>query len=68
MIKSTEIEQFFKTEKVKLQELYPDVTVDTLKFIMDSLASAGLEKRVNSTHKKVTVRGSVEHKVGDVVE
>jgi hypothetical protein len=44
------------------------VTEDTLSFIIESLSAAGAEKRVNSTHKKATVRGAVDHKEGDVVE
>lgn len=62
------IKQFYEREKETLKKLYPDVTVDTLEFILSSLARAGQEKRINSAHKKATVKGSVQHKVGDVVE
>ena len=58
----TNIREFFQSEQSKLTELYPDVTVDTLEFIISSLKNAGLEKRINSTHKKAMVRGAVDHK------
>ncbi len=62
------VQKFYEREKETLKKLYPDVTVDTLEFILNSLARAGQEKRINSAHKKATVKGSVQHKVGDVVE
>lgn len=62
------VQKFYEREKETLKKLYPDVTVDTLEFILSSLARAGQEKRINSAHKKATVKGSVQHKVGDVVE
>jgi uncharacterized protein len=58
----TNVRDFFKQEQDALTKLYPDVTVDTLDFIINSLSAAGQEKRVNSTHKKAIVRGSVDHK------
>ncbi len=44
------------------------VTQDTISFILQSLESAGAEKRVNSTHKRATVRWAVDHKEWDIVE
>ena len=67
-LKGEEVTAFFRENQSKLTELYPDVTPDTLEFIITSLASAGQEKRVNSTHKKATVRWAVAHKEWDIVE
>lgn len=36
----------------KTKDLYPDVTEDTIKFIMDSYKNIWKEKRINSTHTK----------------
>lgn len=63
-----DIKKFYQQEKGKLQALYPDVTVETLAFILASLANAGVEKRVNSSHKKASLGGKADYKVGDVVE
>lgn len=52
----------------KMKELYPEVTSTTLEFILDALEQAGVEKRVNSSHKKAIVRGSVELGEWDIVE
>ncbi|MDD2871885.1 MAG: Tex-like N-terminal domain-containing protein [Candidatus Gracilibacteria bacterium] len=59
---------FSKYEK-ELKEIYPDLTVGTIEFILNSLNNAGVEKRVNSTHKKASKSGEkVDLKVGDVME
>lgn len=58
----------FEAEKDKLVAIYPDVTVTTLQFILDAAEQAGVEKRVNSTHKKATARWAVEIKEGDIVD
>ena len=63
-----EATDFVSKYSVELTELYPDTTVDTISFILQSLESAGVEKRVNSTHKKATIRGAVDHKEWDIVE
>ena len=47
---------FFTEYKTEILDHYPDATQDTISFILDSLQSAGAEKRVNSTHKKATLR------------
>jgi len=67
-ISSSDISNFFRNNESKLIGLYSDVTEDTVSFILESLESAGAEKRVNSTHKLATVRGAVAHKEGDIVE
>ena len=59
---------FYNQESVKLKELYEDVTVDTIDFILTSLAQAWIEKRVNSTHKKASKAWAVNHKVWDITE
>jgi len=63
-----EVAAFFTQNQDKLIELYPDATVDTISFILESLESAGAEKRVNSTHKRAVARWTVNHKQGDIVE
>jgi len=65
---ASEISNYFKEHQSKLIELYPDVTSETVSFIVESLESAGAEKRINSTHKKATVRWTVEYKQWDIVE
>jgi protein Tex len=65
---ASDIKKFFEQEKSKLQALYPDVTVETLHFILDSLANAWVEKRINSSHKKASLGGKADYKVGDIVE
>lgn len=58
----------FQENKTQLQEIYPDVTVSTLQFIVDSYQSLGKEKRVNSTHKKAIKKGEVKLEVGDITD
>jgi len=67
-VKEKDITSFFSKNKIEILELYPDATVSTLEFIIESLESAGAEKRVNSTHKLASVRGAIDHKEGDIVE
>ncbi|MDD3646629.1 MAG: Tex-like N-terminal domain-containing protein [Candidatus Gracilibacteria bacterium] len=62
------IKILFEQEKENLIKIYPDVTVDTVIFIVNSINNAGVEKRVNSTHKKAGKKGEAEIKVGDVVD
>ncbi len=47
---------FFEEYNTEILELYPDTTLHTIEFILESLESAGVEKRINSTHKKATIR------------
>jgi len=60
--------ELFSQEQDILVKIYPDVTIDTIDFITESLESAGEEKRVNSTHKKAIIRGSVELAEWDITE
>lgn len=55
-VSSSDISSFFRTNESKLMGLYSDVTEDTVSFILESLQLAGAEKRINSTHKKATIR------------
>ena len=55
-ISASDISSYYQNNISKLVDLYPDVTEGTLEFIVNSLEQAGIEKRVNSTHKKATVR------------
>ncbi len=58
----------FNENKEALTEIYPDVAVSTLEFIVSSYESIWEEKRVNSTHKKAIKKWSVEIKEWDVVD
>lgn len=68
LLRGEGIATFFTQNKGEILELYPDATVDTISFIIESLESAGVEKRVNSTHKKAIARWAMSHKEGDIVE
>ena len=58
----------FNANKAALMEIYPDVAVSTMEFIVASYESIWEEKRVNSTHKKAIKRWSVEIKEWDIVD
>jgi len=58
----------FNENKNSLVEIYPDVAVSTLEFIVKSYESIWEEKRVNSTHKKATKKGDIKLKEGDITE
>ncbi|MFA5917032.1 MAG: Tex-like N-terminal domain-containing protein [Candidatus Gracilibacteria bacterium] len=51
----------------QMKKLYPDVTSDTISFILSSYNNLGKEKRVNSTHSKAR-NTTVEISEGDVIE
>jgi len=67
-LQEKEATSYFKENEKELKELYPDVTVWTVEFIINSLNNAWIEKRVNSTHKKAIKKGSVEIKEWDIVD
>ena len=58
----------FEENKSALLEIYPDVNITTLEFIVASYESIWEEKRINSTHKKAIKKGSVEIHEGDIVD
>ena len=58
----------FESNKQMLLDIYPDVHVSTIEFILDSYNRIGEEKRVNSTHKKATRKGDVKLQVGDITD
>jgi len=59
----------FEENKETLMEIYPDVTISTLEFIVDSYESLWKEKRVNSTHKKAMKAGDMtDIKEWDIVD
>ena len=62
------IDQVFNKNQIELKKIYPDVTVWTVEFIINSINNSWIEKRVNSTHKKATIRWKVEIKEGDIVD
>ncbi|MDD3303161.1 MAG: Tex-like N-terminal domain-containing protein, partial [Candidatus Gracilibacteria bacterium] len=51
----------------EMKKLYPDVTSETIKFILSSYNNLGKEKRVNSTHSKAK-NNSKELLIGDIIE
>jgi len=67
-ISPSDISNFFRSNESKLMGLYSDVTEDTVSFILESLEWAGVEKRVNSTHKRAVVRWTINHSEWDIVE
>jgi len=59
----------FNENKVELMDIYPDVNIQTIEFIIDSIDNANIEKRVNSTHKKASKKVDIESiKEGDILE
>lgn len=59
----------FDYNKESLIQIYPDVNITTLEFIVNSYLSLWKEKRINSTHKKAIKRGdSSDIKVWDIIE
>lgn len=62
-----EATDFVTTYSKQLTAVYPDTTIDTISFILESLQSTGAERRIHSTHKKATIRWSVDYKQGDIV-
>ena len=68
LVSQSALDSYFSQNKTDILKLYPDATIDTLSFIIESLDDAGKEKRIHSTHKKSTAAGSVDHKEWDIVE
>ena len=63
------LQEFFDKNIEKLKQLYDDVNIWTLEFILDSYKNAGIEKRTISTHKKAWIaKDAAEIKVWDVGE
>lgn len=63
------INLLFDNYKVELIKIYPDVTVWTIEFILNSLNNSWIEKRVNSTHKKAMNKTNISDlKVWSVFE
>ena len=58
----------FAENKEVLVKLYPDVASSTVEFILDAYENLWLEKRVNSSHKKVTKKWNIEIKEWDIVD
>jgi len=68
IIKNNILASDFDKNKEELIKIYPDVAVSTVEFILDSYNNIWEEKRINSTHKKATVKWKVEIKEWDIVE
>lgn len=63
------LQEFFDKNIEKLKQLYDDVNIWTLEFILDSYKNAGIEKRTISTHKKAWIaKDAAEIKEWDVIE
>jgi len=58
----------FEDNKADLVEIYPDVNISTMEFIVKSYENIWEEKRLNSTHKKATKAGEVDLKEWDITE
>jgi len=58
----------YEENKTALMEIYPDVNISTLEFIVASYESIWEEKRVNSTHKKAMKKWNVDIQEGDIVD
>ncbi len=64
-----DINFLFNEHQKELKEIYPDVSILTLEFILNSLKNSWIEKRVNSTHKKATTGINVKDlKEWDILE
>lgn len=69
ILSKSDIVSFLKQNEQELKKLYPDVTVWTVEFILNSISNAWVEKRVNSTHKKANLSwDKVDLKEGDITE
>ena len=66
--KIEDINKYFEENKKEILKLYPEAWINTIKFIIKSLNEAWKEKRINSAHKKVIKKWSIEIKEGDIVE
>ena len=63
------LEEFYEKNEEKLKELYNEVNVDTLEFILESYNSLWKEKRVNSAHQKAKSPITIESiKIWDMLE
>lgn len=59
----------YESNKDTLSQIYPDVNISTLEFIVASYESIWEEKRINSTHKKAGKKiDASEIKEGDIVD
>lgn len=59
----------FESNESILTQIYPDVKVSTLDFIVGSYNNLWIEKRINSTHKKAISKTNAEDvKEGDIIE
>ncbi len=46
------VDTIFATQEANMRELYPEVTLVTLRFIADAYAKMGKEERIHSSHRK----------------
>ena len=68
-LKILDLEKFYKKNKEKLKELYSDVNLDTIKFILKSYDLLWKEKRVKSSHQKAKSPITIEDiKIWDTLE
>lgn len=59
----------FSDHEKNMTELYSDANEDTLKFIRESYANIGIEKRINSTHTRARKKVAMEEvKEGDIFD
>lgn len=63
------ITEFFNKNRENLLNIYPDINVWTIEFIINSLNNAWIEKRINSTHKKASINWEkTEVNIWDIFE
>ena len=58
----------FEENKLSLIEIYPDVNISTMEFIVDSYENSSIEKRINSTHKKAIKAWDVDLQEWDITD
>ncbi len=58
----------FSSNKNILSKIYPNVSVTTIDFILDSYSNIWKEKRINSSHKKAIKKWDIDIKQGDIIE
>jgi hypothetical protein len=52
--------KLFTEHKETLQKLYPDVSIETIKFILEAIKNTGIDPRKNFAHKKASKKLDIE--------
>jgi len=68
-LQEKEATKIYSKFEIELKEIYPDVSIQTVEFIIDSINQSWVEKRINSTHKKASKKVDIESiKEWDILE